>query len=90
MKPKLDTKEQKAKETIKELYQSLTEVTQINTPDFYIMPVSVYNAIINKLGHLEDYLREARKSRDYWKKDYLELKAKRGKDDRVRERKSKS
>ena len=59
----------KDKETIKEVYDKLKEIEQI-----YIMPISVYNEIINKIMYLEDCLKESRRSRDVWKNKYKELK----------------
>ena len=59
------------KKVIKEAYDKLGEIENL-----YIVPKSVYNEILKKISHLDDYLREARKSRDMWRRRYDEEKRK--------------
>ena len=56
---------EQTKATIKEAYNELSERANLNTPDFYTMPTSIYNAIMKKLIYLEDALKDARKSNAY-------------------------
>jgi len=65
-----------AKQEVKDLYKKMFEIAKLNNPDIYLIPISLYNEIMKRLGHLEDYLKESRKNRDEWKKRYYELKEK--------------
>ncbi len=62
------------KETIKSLYRDFQETTDMNQPEAYLMPRALFDSIIKKVGHLQDYLKEARKGRDNWRAKYEELK----------------
>jgi hypothetical protein len=62
--------ENEEKQTIKELYDGMLEVAEANHPEFYIMPKSFYNRIIDKIQYLERALKNAQKSRDNWRKKY--------------------
>ena len=69
-------KDQQTKQKIRQLYKDLTEVAILNEPEAYVMPKALYEEIIRRVAHLDDYLREARKSRDNWRAKYYELKNK--------------
>jgi hypothetical protein len=53
---------------IKELYTKMLKIQEVNTPNYYVVPVSVYNIIMKKIVYLERALENARQSRDNWKK----------------------
>lgn len=62
--------EEKDRQLLQELYQKISEIEEI-----YVVPKSIYNQIMKKIGHLEDYLKDARKSRDRWRKKYQDCMA---------------
>ena len=67
-------KDEKAKKVIRELYNQMYSTLQNMNPDFYVMSIEHYNQIMKKIAYLERALSQARKSRDYCKKDLKKLK----------------
>ena len=65
---------EETKQIIKELYNELLETARVNHPDVYLMPVSVYNKIVDRISYLDRALGSAKTSRDNWKKKYYEVK----------------
>lgn len=66
--------EKQIKTQIEREYYQNVQIAKLN--EFYVMPISVYNEILNRLGHINDYLLQDRKGRDNWKKRYMEIKNK--------------
>lgn len=66
---------EKSKEEIKKIYENLETIIKIN-PSLYIMPVELYNQIVNRLGHMEDRIRKQTASLMMHIKDKQELKRK--------------
>jgi len=52
---------EETKNQIKEIYQQIRDVVSLN-PDIYLMPTELYNAIIKKMGHVDDRIRLQTKS----------------------------
>ena len=63
----------KSKEEIKDLYNDMLLIADDN-PDLYIMPKSLYEAIMKKLGHIEDRIKSQTSSLKMHLKDKQELK----------------
>jgi len=66
--------EDKEKQTIKNLYKDMMEVSKVNSPDYYWMSIPFYDSIIKRILYLESELKLARKRTENWKKKYMELK----------------
>jgi hypothetical protein len=60
----------KPTQTIKDAYKNMLEIVKLNEPEVYLMPVSLFNEIMKKIGYLENALKDARQSRDNWRKKY--------------------
>ena len=61
-------------EMIKQMYRDMLQVQQANMPEMYVIPLSYYTAILKKIAHLEEALKNVRKSREVWKDKYMGLK----------------
>lgn len=62
----------KSQKEIEELYKNLENIVN-NNPKLYIMPVSIYNEIMKKLGHMEDRIRKQSSSLKKHMKDKIIL-----------------
>lgn len=63
----------KSREEIRDLYNNMLLIADDN-PDLYIMPKSLYNAIMKKLGHMEDRIKSQTNSLKIHLKEKQELK----------------
>lgn len=77
----MDKNKKQTNQIIKDLYKDLQETAELNHPEVYLMPKALFDQIIKRIGHLQDYLKEDRKlkkqyreERDNWKAKYQELK----------------
>jgi hypothetical protein len=61
-------------EMIKQMYRDMLQVQQANMPERYVIPLSYYTAILKKIAHLEEALKNARESRECWRKRCMEAK----------------
>ena len=60
-------------DTVSEIYDIVESIVDEN-PQMYIMPNSVFNLLMKKVAQLETDVKNARKSRENWRKKYYDIK----------------